>query len=36
VATLAEGAAAFGERSELPSAAVGQHTDAWRAELDSR
>jgi alpha-methylacyl-CoA racemase len=36
VATLAEGAAAFGERSELPSAAVGQHTDAWRAEVDSR
>ena len=36
VATLAEGAAAFGERTVLPSAAVGQHTDAWRAELDSR
>ena len=36
VATLAEGAAAFGERTVLPSAAIGQHTDAWRAELDSR
>jgi alpha-methylacyl-CoA racemase len=36
VATLAEGAAAFGDRTVLPSAAVGQHTDAWRAELDSR
>ena len=34
VATLAEGAAAFGERTDLPSAPVGQHTDAWRSELD--
>ncbi len=36
VATLAEGAAAFGMTTSVPSAAIGQHTDAWRAELDSR
>jgi crotonobetainyl-CoA:carnitine CoA-transferase CaiB-like acyl-CoA transferase len=36
VATLAEGAAAFGEGTPVPSAAVGQHTQAWRAELDLR
>ena len=36
VATLAEGAAEFGERTGLSSAAIGQHTEAWRAELDSR
>ena len=36
VATLAEGAAAFGAAASMPSAAIGQHTDAWRAELDSR
>ena len=36
VATLAEGAAAFGTTTSVPSAAIGQHTDAWRAELDSR
>ena len=35
VATLAEGAAAFGAPTSVPSAAIGQHTDAWRAELDS-
>ncbi len=35
VATLAEAAGAFGEATALPSAPVGQHTDAWRAELDS-
>ena len=34
VSTLAEGAAAFGEEITVPSAAIGQHTDAWRAELD--
>jgi alpha-methylacyl-CoA racemase len=34
VATLAEGAAAFGEETPVPSAAIGQHTAAWRAELD--
>jgi crotonobetainyl-CoA:carnitine CoA-transferase CaiB-like acyl-CoA transferase len=34
VATLAEGAEAFGGESQLPSAPVGQHTEAWRAELD--
>lgn len=34
VATLAEAAEAFGEGTGLPSAAIGQHTDAWRAELD--
>jgi crotonobetainyl-CoA:carnitine CoA-transferase CaiB-like acyl-CoA transferase len=36
VATLSEGAAAFGRTKSMPSAAIGQHTDAWRAELDSR
>ena len=35
VATLAEAATAFGEGTALPSAPVGQHTEAWRAELDS-
>jgi alpha-methylacyl-CoA racemase len=33
VATLAEAAAQFGAVSDLPSAAVGQHTEAWRSEL---
>jgi crotonobetainyl-CoA:carnitine CoA-transferase CaiB-like acyl-CoA transferase len=33
VATLAEAAGAFGGPTALPSAPVGQHTDAWRAEL---
>jgi len=33
VATLAEGDEAFGARTGLPSAPVGQHTAAWRAEL---
>jgi alpha-methylacyl-CoA racemase len=33
VATLAEGADAFGGGTGLPSAPVGQHTSAWRAEL---
>ena len=33
VATLAEGAEAFGGATGLPSAPVGQHTAAWRAEL---
>ncbi len=33
VATLAEGAAAFGDGTRLPSAPVGQHTTAWRTEL---
>jgi len=33
VATLAEGAEAFGGGTGLPSAAVGQHTAQWRAEL---
>ena len=33
VATLAEGAEAFGGGTRLPSASVGQHTDAWRVEL---
>jgi alpha-methylacyl-CoA racemase len=33
VATLAEGAEAFGGGTDLPSAPVGQHTEAWRAEL---
>ncbi len=33
VATLAESAKAFGEETRLPSAPVGQHTSAWRAEL---
>ena len=36
VATLAEGAVAFGSSDSMPSAAIGQHTDAWRGELDSR
>jgi alpha-methylacyl-CoA racemase len=36
VATRAEGAAVFGATVSVPSAAVGQHTDAWRVELDSR
>ncbi len=35
VATLAEAAQAFGEVAGVPSAPVGQHTSAWRAELDS-
>jgi crotonobetainyl-CoA:carnitine CoA-transferase CaiB-like acyl-CoA transferase len=34
VATLAEGSVAFGETTSGPSAAVGQHTDVWRTELD--
>ncbi len=34
VATLAEAAQEFGEPTGLPSAPVGQHTSAWRAELD--
>jgi crotonobetainyl-CoA:carnitine CoA-transferase CaiB-like acyl-CoA transferase len=34
VATLAEGSAAFGEGTPVPSAAIGQHTKAWREELD--
>jgi len=34
VATLAEGAQSFGGATALPSAPVGQHTAAWRAELD--
>jgi crotonobetainyl-CoA:carnitine CoA-transferase CaiB-like acyl-CoA transferase len=34
VATLAEGAAEFGERGPyLPSPSVGEHTGAWRKEL---
>ena len=33
VATLAEAAEAFGVGTGLPSAPVGQHTAAWRAEL---
>ena len=33
VATLAESAEAFGAGTGLPSAPVGQHTAAWRAEL---
>jgi len=33
VATLAEGAEAFGGGTGLPSASVGQHTSAWREEL---
>ena len=33
VATLAEAAAALGEGLDVPSAAVGQHTEAWRREL---
>ena len=33
VATLTEGAEAFGGGTGLPSAPVGQHTDAWREEL---
>ena len=35
VATLAEAATGFGKPTALPSARVGQHTKAWRAELDS-
>jgi len=35
VATLAEAAADFGGGTAMPSARVGQHTAAWRAELDS-
>jgi len=35
VATLAEAAADFGGGTVGPSARVGQHTAAWRAELDS-
>jgi crotonobetainyl-CoA:carnitine CoA-transferase CaiB-like acyl-CoA transferase len=35
VATLAEAAAEFGEANDLPSARVGQHTSAWRVELES-
>jgi crotonobetainyl-CoA:carnitine CoA-transferase CaiB-like acyl-CoA transferase len=35
VASLAEAAAELGQAVVLPSAPVGQHTDAWRAELDS-
>ena len=34
VATLAEAAQAFGGAADVPSAPVGQHTSAWRAELD--
>ena len=34
VATLSEAAADFGRGSGVPSAPVGQHTAAWRAELD--
>ncbi len=34
VATLAEAAEEFGEPTGPPSAAVGQHTAQWRAELD--
>lgn len=33
VATLAEAAETFGETTGVPSAAVGQHTSEWRAEL---
>ena len=33
VATLAEAAETFGEATGVPSAAVGQHTSEWRAEL---
>ena len=33
VATLAEGADAFGGGTGLPSAPVGQHTSGWRADL---
>ena len=35
VATLVEAAAEFGGGTGMPSARVGQHTAAWRAELDS-
>ncbi|MGH3071280.1 MAG: CoA transferase [Gaiellaceae bacterium] len=34
VATLADAAVEFGGGPGLPSASVGQHTAAWRAELD--
>ena len=33
VASLTEAAAAFGSRTLLPSARVGQHTEQWRGEL---
>ena len=33
VATLAEAAGDFGRATALPSARVGQHTEAWRREL---
>ena len=33
VATLAEAAEAFGSTTVMPSARVGQHTEAWRGEL---
>jgi crotonobetainyl-CoA:carnitine CoA-transferase CaiB-like acyl-CoA transferase len=33
VATLAEAAGEFGTPTDLSSAAVGHHTDAWRVEL---
>jgi crotonobetainyl-CoA:carnitine CoA-transferase CaiB-like acyl-CoA transferase len=33
VSTLAEAADAFGQSADAPSAPVGQHTAAWRAEL---
>ena len=33
VATLAEGAAHFGERSTGPAPGLGEHTQAWRCEL---
>lgn len=35
VATLAEAAQEFGEAGVASSALIGQHTSAWRAELDS-
>jgi alpha-methylacyl-CoA racemase len=34
VATLAEAAEAFGGSTDVPSAPVGQHTEAWRGELE--
>jgi alpha-methylacyl-CoA racemase len=33
VSTLAEAAGAFGGSTDVPSAPVGQHTEAWRGEL---
>jgi alpha-methylacyl-CoA racemase len=33
VSTLAEAAGAFGRSTDVPSAPVGQHTEAWRGEL---